>query len=273
VPSWPPRTEPAGADRLRPIQADEHGEGPSAILLHGQPGDRHDWDGVVSSLADRCRVLVPDRPGYGATGGPAGGPAANADAVAALLDLRGLERVTVVGHSWGGAIALELALRHPARVRALVLVSSVGGDGSLGTLDRLLGAPVLGPLLAVGGLALMRPSRVRRLLAAGYAPAHPWAMDVLPTRWMSSWPSFVAEQRALLEELPGITARLGQVDVPAVVLIGESDRIVRPSSQAALAGRLPGARTRRLPGCGHLLPREAPDAIADAIIGASAAVP
>jgi len=171
-----------------------------------------------------------------------------------------------VGHSWGGGVALEVGLRHPGRVRALVLVSSVGGPGSMGTLDRLLGAPVLGPALALGGLAALRAGRVRRLLAAGYAPAFPAAVDALPDGWLGSWPSFVAEQRALLRELPGITERLDQIAAPSVVMMGTADRVVRPSSQEALAAGLPGADLVRVNGCGHLLPREAPGLVADTIV-------
>jgi pimeloyl-ACP methyl ester carboxylesterase len=151
-------------------------------------------------------------------------------------------------------------------VRALVLVSSVGGQGSLGSLDRLLGAPVLGPALALGGLAALRAGRVRRLLAAGYAPAFPAAVDAIPEGWLGSWPSFVAEQRALLRELPGITDRLERIAAPSVVMVGTADRVISPSSQETLAARLPGADLVRVKGCGHLLPREAPALVADAIM-------
>ena len=266
MPSWPLPTEPAAGDRLRPLVADEHGQGPPAVLLHGQPGDRHDWDGVGAELAGRVRALVPDRPGYGRTGGRAGGPAANADAVVRLLDARGIDRAIVVGHSWAGAVALELALRHPVRVTALVLVASVGGPGSTGDLDRLLAAPLLGPVLALGGLALLRAGRVRRLLAAGYAPTVPAALEVLPAGWLASWPSFVAEQRALLRELDGITARLPAVAVPAVVMVGGMDRVIAPASQEALAGLIPDAELVGVPGCGHLLPREVPSLVAARIV-------
>jgi 3-oxoadipate enol-lactonase len=251
---------------LRPLAADEQGGGGAVVLLHGQPGDRHDWDAVVAVLDSRVRTIVPDRPGYGRTGGRAGGPAANAEAVVDLLTRRRVDRAVIVGHSWGGAVALEVALRHPDRVSALVLVSSVGGPGSTGTLDRLLGVPLLGPALSLGGLALLRAARVRRLLAPGFAPALPAALEALPDGWLASWPAFVAEQRALLRELPGITRRLADVEVPVAVLVGTADRVVPPASQAALAARLARAEVVRAPGCGHLLPREAPQLVADTIV-------
>ena len=75
----------------------------------------------------------------------------------------------------------------------------------------------------------------------------------------------MAEQRALLDELPAISAGLPAVQVPAVVVIGEADRIVRPSSQEALALALPRAEVVRVLRAGHLLPRERPDEVSAAV--------
>jgi len=270
VPSWPPHTDAAAAGPpLRAMVADEHGRGAPVVLLHGQPGDGHDWDDVIERLGGRVRLLVPDRPGYGRTGGPAGTVAGNVGAVCELLDRNGIERAVLVGFSWGGAVALSVAQRHPDRVTALVLVASVGGPGSVDDLDRVLGARLVGPLLALSGLMVLRASRVRRLLASAHSPRDPSAVARLPDRWLSSWRSFVTEQRALLAELPGITAALRFTDVAAVVLLGEADRLVRPRSQAALAAELPRATLVRVAGCGHLLTREVPDVVAEVILDAA----
>jgi pimeloyl-ACP methyl ester carboxylesterase len=245
------------------MEADDRGAGPPVVLLHGQPGDRHDWDDVVASLAGSARVLVPDRPGYGTTGGNAGGFAANAAAVIELLDRCGLCRAVVAGHSWGGGVALDLAERHPDRVDALVLVATVGGRGSVGRFDRVLGVALLGDLLSLGGLVALGVPPLRRRVAARSAPDSPGR------RLRPSWRSFMVEQRALLNELPAISARLDRVRVPAVVVIGETDRIVRPSSQESLAGRLPRAEVMRVARAGHLLLRERPDTVAAAILRAT----
>ncbi len=246
---------------LRAMEADVLGEGPAVVLLHGQPGDRHDWDLVAGALGRDVRVLVPDRPGYGRTGGRAGGFAANSERVIELLDRHGIDRALVVGYSWGGGVALDVAQRHADRVTGVVLVSSIGGPGSVNTLDRLLAAPLVGPLMAIAGFAALRASRIRRLLAP--------AVDALPDGWLASWRSFVAEERAMLRELPRVTSQLGVTDVPVVVVFGDADRVVPPGSQEALAASLPHADVVRVPGCGHLLPREAPDALAGAISAAA----
>ena len=246
------------------LHADTYGDGRATVLLHGQPGGRRDWDAVVAQLDGGVRALVPDRLGYGATEGRAGGFEANASSVIGLLDEAGAADAVVVGHSWSGGVALELAQRHPDRVAALVLVGAVGGTGSLAWSDRILAVPVLGDAIALGGLTAIGVRPVRRLVA-------PSAADVATGEgWWRRWRSFMIEQRAMLDELPGIAARLGDVHAPAIVVMGEADRIVRPSSQEALAEEI-GAELRRVPGAGHLLPRERPGEVAAAIRHAAAA--
>jgi pimeloyl-ACP methyl ester carboxylesterase len=248
----------------------DDGSGPDVVLVHGQPGAGRDWAAVVERLDGRVRVIVPDRPGYGETGGRAVGIGANTDALVTVLDSLGVEEVVVGGHSWGGAVALDLAQRHPGRVRGLVLVGSVGGARSIDDLDRLLALPFLGPLMALAGLSVLRAPRLRRLVAVRAAPTAPEVIEALAVHLFDDWRSFVIEQRALLAELPAIAARLGEVDVPAVVVMGETDRVVRRESQEALAAALPQGRLVRLPGVGHLVPHEAPAAVADAVLAAAA---
>ena len=263
---WPPPTDPFALDRPpEPLVAEEYGSGPPVVLLHGQPGDAHDWDRVVEALGGRVRAIVPDRPGYGRTGGPAGTIGANAEAVVALLDARGVGRATVVGYSWAGAIALDLLQRHPGRVAGIVLVSAVGGPGSVDDLDRLLAAPVVGPLFSLGGLVALRVERVRRFLAPSHSPIDPSALDRIPDGWLGSWRSFVVEERALVAGLPAITRALAPVDQPIEVLIGTADRVVRPASQEAMAEAL-AAAVVSLEGFGHLLALEAPDLVADSVV-------
>lgn len=256
VRSWLLPTDP------NPVHAVEQGSGAPVVLLHGQPGQGTDWDLVVEAVAGRLRLIVPDRPGYGRTGGSAVGVAANADALIELLDRKHIDHATIVGYSWAGAVALDLAQRHPSRVSALVLVASVGATGSVDDLDRALSAPVIGPVLALGGLTMMQMPVVRHLLV-------PEAGDRLPRTSLAMWRSFIIEQRAMVAELPTVTAGLATIDVPTVVVIGGGDRVVRPVAQEALATRLLHAEVVRVPAAGHLLPWEAPAAIADAALRVS----
>jgi pimeloyl-ACP methyl ester carboxylesterase len=248
------------------LQADISGAGRIAVLLHGQPGGRRDWDAVVAHLGGRVRAVVPDRPGYGATGGAPGGFEANAAAVVELLEEVGAADAVMVGHSWSGGVALELAQRHPARVAALVLVGAVGASGSVAGVDRVLAAPLIGDALSLGGMTAIGLRPLRWLLSPGTVDAG------VGERWWRRWRTFMAEQRALLEELPAVAARLAEVRAPSIVVIGESDRIVRPSSQEALAAAI-GAEVVRVPGAGHQVPRERPEIVAEAVLRATRLAP
>jgi pimeloyl-ACP methyl ester carboxylesterase len=242
------------------------------VLLHGQPGTGGDWGLVTRLIDDRYLLVVPDRPGYGRTGGTATGFGCNAEAVIRLLDRLDVERAVLVGHSWGGGVALAAAVRHPDRVRGLVLVSSVGPGEHHGWSDRLLATPILGEVLAavtIGGMGLVvgRP-RVQTLAAQRLAGRPQQAVTAL-TRLTKGggrvWRSFVTEQRALLSELPGLTEEVGAIRAPTVIVHGRKDRFVPVSVARQLAAAIPHASLREVPRVGHLLPQDRPEIIARAI--------
>jgi pimeloyl-ACP methyl ester carboxylesterase len=254
----------------------DRGEGPAALLVHGQPGLGSDWDEVAAQLAESNRVLVPDRPGYGRTGGEAVGMAGNAEALVRLLDDKGVERATVVGHSFGGGVALAMAMRHGHRVGALVLVCSVGTRHSLRPYDRVLGLPLLGEGLAFAGWETSRwllPALRRR--SSRLPPnVRSWVRALSPPAVASAdargggdaaWRSFVTEQRALLAETPALEAGLSSVRAPAVVVAGRRDRLVPAPATAELARAIPGAELVWVPGVGHLLPQEAPHVLVEVV--------
>jgi len=114
------------------------------VLLHGQPGSAADWQQVAARLPAQLRVVTADRPGYGSNPQSAGGFAANARAVLDLLDSRGIQRAVLIGHSYGGGVALSAASMAAHRVEAVVLLASVG-PGCVNRWDRLLAAPGAGP--------------------------------------------------------------------------------------------------------------------------------
>ncbi|HWC39214.1 MAG TPA: alpha/beta hydrolase [Acidimicrobiales bacterium] len=259
--------------RLPRLASTDQGTGRVVLLVHGQPGVRSDWGKVAAGLASTNRVLVPDRPGYGRTGGQAMGMASNADALVGLLDEQGVDEATVVGHSFGGGVGLAMALRHGDRVRALVLVGSVGTAQSLRTYDRLLGLPVVGDGLAFAGWQVSRwalptlrrrstrlpPILGSRIQAIPVASEDEWAGDG------ATWRSFVTEQRALLAETPSLEARLSSVTVPTAVVAGRRDRLVPPRASAELAAAIPGAELVWVAGVGHLVPQEAPDVVVEIV--------
>jgi pimeloyl-ACP methyl ester carboxylesterase len=250
----------------------DHGDGPAVVLLHGQPGTAADWVSVAGRLPSTVRVVVPDRPGYGRTGGRAAGFAANADAVVHLLDRLGIERAHVAGYSWSGGVALALARSHAGRLTGITLVASVRPGAQLGLLDRTLAIPALGAVLAASaiwltGLVLQVP-RVRQAVDRRYRGATEEGLSALGQALAGGRAglSFYREQRALIEELDRLGGVLPAPPVPVTVIYGTQDRIVPPAEGAALARAIGGARVIVVAGVGHLLPHDRPDVVADAIL-------
>jgi pimeloyl-ACP methyl ester carboxylesterase len=231
-------------------------------MLHGQPGSGSDWQQLAGQLPPGLRVLAPDRPGYGASGQQAGGFTHNARAVVAELDARGIERAVLVGHSYGGGVALSAAALAPERVEAVVLLASVGPDCLTGW-DRLLAAPVAGevcalaawwltPWLARAWLAAIARRR-GSIAASEYVNWHIWGntrRDHGPL-----WRSFLIEQRALVSELDGLSAALADVRQPVLLLADPRDTLVPVRTTYQLAAALPDARIEFLQRIGHQLPR------------------
>jgi pimeloyl-ACP methyl ester carboxylesterase len=231
---------------------------------------------VVRALEGECRVVAPDRPGWGSRAGePARGFAGGADDAVAVLDREGVERAVVLGFSWGGGVALELARRHPDRVGALVLAASVGpGEPTLA--DRMLALPVVGRAMSAGGLAATRLALRREAFHGilgggmkGVDPAHvrSFVDDCLSPAALDS---FMVEQRALVREFPRVLGGLGGLRVPTVVLSGERDRLIAPDSARRLAEGIPGAELRIVAGAGHFLPGAAAPVVAEAVAAVSA---
>ncbi len=258
------------------LSAIDVGEGPPAVLLHGQPGNAGDWGPVTMRLRERMRVIAPDRPGYGRTGGRAAGFRDNAAAVVELLDRLGVESAVVAGHSWASGIALATAIRFPERVRALVLAAPVAPGMPLGFVDRALAHPLVGPAAArlgfgLAGLGLAIPP-LRRLAGASVPALPPDQVAATAAQWRADgvWRSFYAEQRALVTELPSLAPALSSLDKPATVLYGTRDRISPPAHARRLAGIMPRARLVRADGASHMLPQQRPDLVADEIAAAAA---
>ena len=242
------------------------------MLLHGQPGTAADWKRVIALVDDRFEVIAPDRPGYGATSGPATGFAGNARAVLDLLDRLDRSQAIIVGHSWAGGAAIWAAATWPQRVSGLVLVSSVGPSERLAWNDRLLGAPLAGEAIAAaagGALTLVAGNSRVRSLADNHLPRRARDSYRYLARLAAGqdrlWRSFLVEQRHLLSDLGDLEPLLAEVKTPTVVLHGASDRTVEPAVAVHLASGIRGAKLQMVAGARHLIPQDHPDAVAAAI--------
>jgi len=255
----------------------ERGEGPSILLVHGLAGQMGDFTyGVVDLLATQYRVAAVDRPGSGYSVRAPGASAslyAQADALAALIDVLELGRPLVVGHSFGGAVALALAERHPERVAGLALAAPLAY-----LVDRVpptfrgLGISWLW-LRTLVAWTLAAPAN---LLGRGVALGFVFAPEVVPPDFAtrggnllgvrpSSFIAASADMIAVAEDLPVMQRRYGAMRLPVSVLFGHGDRILSPRDQGeALVAAIPGAEFTLVDG-GHMLPVTAPERTAQFI--------
>jgi pimeloyl-ACP methyl ester carboxylesterase/uncharacterized membrane protein YbhN (UPF0104 family) len=243
------------------------------VLLHGQPGSPADWHQVAERLPALLHAVAADRPGYGSSQLPAGGFAANARVVIDDLDKRGIDRAVLVGHSFGGGVALSAASLAPERVEAVVLLASVG-PGCANVWDSVLAAPGTGPLCALvawkltpwiarARLAVARRQAGRSLRPEEHVNWQVWGHE--DNARGALWRTFLAEQRALLRELDELERALPSIDVPVLVLADPRDTLVPVETARRLVQSLPDARLHLINGAGHHLPRRAAGAVADAI--------
>lgn len=250
------------------------------VLLHGQPGSADDWVQVAERLPPQLHAVAADRPGYGSSELPAAGFAANAHAVLDDLDARGIHRAVLVGHSYGGGVALSAASMAPRRIEAVVLLASVG-PGCVNGWDRLLAAPGAGQLCALVAWRLtpwIARARIARIARRQGRPLRPdehvnWYIWGHASREHGPlWRTFLAEQRALLRELDELESAIPAVQAPVLLLADPQDHQVPVDTGRRLAQALPDARLQLVAGAGHQLPRRAPGAVADAIMAFLAAV-
>jgi pimeloyl-ACP methyl ester carboxylesterase len=271
-----PAEPPAAAAAEAPLAPDAH----DLVLLHGQPGSPGDWQALIARLPPQLRAVAADRPGYGASGQPAGGFTANARALLDDLDARGVQHAVLVGHSWGGGVALRAASLAPDRVQAVVLLAGVGPDCLTG-LDWLLAAPGIGPLSSLLAfrwtpwIARTRLAWLQRRRGRPLYPGESASLQVWGHAGAGDWPlwrTFLTEQRALLRELPELTEAAASVRVPVLLIADPADQVVPVKTSHRLAEMLPGSRLLLVTGVGHHLPRRAPRVVADAITAFLAAV-
>ncbi|MBA3734556.1 MAG: alpha/beta fold hydrolase [Actinobacteria bacterium] len=247
------------------------GEGPPLILVHGLGGAAANWTELAPLLARNHTLLVPDLPGHG---GSEALPAVSglepfADRVALVAEREGMLPAPVVGHSLGGMVVLRLALRRPDDVSAVVLAAAAGlSVGSVWGRQLLSVFSTIRPgRIAARCRGLVSRSHVLRRLVFGFVSvADPRALtneavegflaaQLLHTDVDSAWQALQADDPR--QELEAVRC-------PVLVLWGAED-VQLPLDDAFEYARRLRAPLRVIPGCGHLLIGERPDACAHAI--------
>lgn len=240
------------------------GAGPRLLYISGTGGDLRLKPGVFDGpLPGRFELLAYDQRGMGRSSKPdiRYAMADYADDAAGLMDQVGWDEALVVGVSFGGMVAQELALRHPARVKKLVLAcTSPGGKGgssfAFHEIQRLTGEARARHLLPISDIRLdqawqaAHPAEFAQLLAFG--SADPFAGE-------SGRAQGAARQLEARAE-HDTWERLGQIACPVMIAAGRYDGIALPETQHNMTGRIPGAELRFFEG-GHMFMMQDPEAL------------
>ena len=256
----------------------DRGSGPCVVLLPGTGAMIEDLQssGLIDILARNHRVVAFDRPGYGRSDRPGGGdwiPEREAEYLSEVLKAVGVEKPIVVGHSWGTLVALSMALRDPAAISGLVLVSgyyvpTARLDVALQTPASL---PVIGQALRYTIMPLLTRLTAKLAFKKMFSP-----LEVSP-EFLAIYPLGLACRPSQLKsvaddtvEMPVAAARLrerlSEIRPPIYILAGTDDQIVSTELQStALHETIPGSELRLLPGVGHMVHHANPKSIVTAV--------
>ncbi|CAL9643187.1 bifunctional 3-oxoadipate enol-lactonase/4-carboxymuconolactone decarboxylase PcaDC [Streptomyces sp. enrichment culture] len=220
----------------------------------------HMWDRQVPELSQQWRVFRFDLPGHGgAPAHPAGSVAELTERLLATLDGLGVQRFGYAGCAFGGAVGIELALRHPERLASLALIAA---SPRFGTADEFRQR---GVIVRTNGLDPIARSSPERWFTGGYAAAQPaiteWAVQMVRTTDPGCYIS-ACEALASFD----VRGELGRVGVPTLVLVGSDDQVTGPAEARTLVAGIPDARLAVVPGASHLVPVEQPAAVTDLLV-------
>jgi pyruvate dehydrogenase E2 component (dihydrolipoamide acetyltransferase) len=247
-----PETIEAGGRRIRYLALGE-GEGVPIVLVHGFGGDLNNWQFNQEALADGRATYALDLPGHGGSTKDLGAGqvdvGALVGAVVDFMDAKGIAKAHLVGHSLGGAIALDLALNHPDRVASVTAICSagLGPEIDMAYIDGFMAAKRRKQLQPVLEMLVADPAMVSREMIE----------DVLRFKRLDG--AEAALNRIVDDTFAGgrqalqLTNRLGEIAVPVQVIWGRQDRIIPVSHAEGLPA---GIRVHVLADAGHMVHME-----------------
>ena len=236
------------------------GEGLPVILLHGFPFDSRVWSEQVSTLSDAARVITLDLPGFGTS--PAFPSTVEptvdqyAEAVADTAKEMNLGKLTLVGHSMSGYIALAFARRYPEMLAGLVLVTTKPAADSKkakeGRKSLAIKVREVGPVATVSAMGA-------KLLASATIERDPELAEQVKKIMLEQSSDGIIAALTAMACRPSSTSSLGDIQVPTLVIRGEEDALMPTRSVNSLARLIPGAKLEVMRGAGHLPMMETPD--------------
>jgi pimeloyl-ACP methyl ester carboxylesterase len=242
-------------------------DAPVLVLVHGLGASGRALDRVAPLLAARFKVIVPDLPGFGDTGGEHTTIEGMARAVLEALDADGVAGFVAAGHSMGGLVATALAELVPDRVQRLVLVNAPPSyesrTAARGRGERILGLPVVGPLV----WKTLSDAKLRAMMQSAFAPGHEVPDVFVEDLRRTTLAAFTGSSAAIddyLRRRP-LPERVGALTQQAFVIFGERDGRVNPASLDGY-GPVANATVVTVPEAGHTPVWEAPDRTAELIL-------
>lgn len=255
------------------IYVEEHGSGPTLLMLHGFASSTYSFRRIIPALAKTHRVIAIDLNGFGYTERPVAPEKYQSEAqigmIQQLLDKLGVRRCDVVGHSYGGALAILFARQDPSRVRRLVLISPVSEFERTSLLPR----SAIGRELAYRTTRMMLGNRA--ITRAGVRVA--FYQDRIITREVSEEyrkrllvegfrDSFVGYNLAVkANEM--IPLPLAEVSQPTLIIAGRHDQLISLKSCEKAAETMPNATLRVMEESGHSAAEEQPEEVVEMIEG------
>ena len=273
------------------VQLDGARGGEALIFLHGFPESHRTWRAVAPALAEDCFVIAPDQRGFGGSDKPGGVEAYATDRILedliALADALGLKQFTLVGHDWGGAVAWLAALRHPDRIKRLIIVNSphplVFQRSLIEDADQRAASQYIrafrNPAMERGieamgwdafyektfgshaDLSLIPPEERQAYLDDWSAPG---ALTAMLNWYRAS--GIVVPEIGEAAELPAWTkAPFPRLTMPTLVIWGLKDKALLPVQLGTLHELVDNLAVAATPDAGHFIPWEYPEFVVSAI--------
>ncbi|WP_226782302.1 alpha/beta fold hydrolase [Oceaniglobus trochenteri] len=261
----------------------EAGQGPDLILIHGASGSTRDFSfRFIDRVKDRYHVIAFDRPGLGytdriseafsgATNTAAESPRQQAAFLKAAADKLGVQRPIVLGHSYGGAVALAWGLDHDPAALVVVSAASNPWPGGLGALYNIASSAFGGAAIVPLITAFAPTGQVKSTIESIFEPQEPppgYAEYVGPglTLRRASFRANARQVNSLRPHVVEMSKHYGDLTMPVEILHGTADDIVPLDIHSEpLSRQVPGATLTRLEGIGHMPHHVVPDAVTDAI--------
>jgi pimeloyl-ACP methyl ester carboxylesterase len=236
-------------------KSSQRSHAPILLLVHGFPLDHSMWRYQIQPLAERCRVLCPDLPGFGRS--PAGMQPISmrqmADELAGFLDQLNIERVVFCGLSMGGYIGWQFWRHYGQRLSGLIACDTrASADSDSVARARRISAN----LVREQGTAALADELVGKLFSEATLESRQDIVASLKAVIVAADAESVAQAQLGMASRPDVTSWLPEIELPTLFLVGEHDSITPPAEMQAMAARVPDSTTCVIQDSGHLPPLE-----------------